>query len=283
MCYTENTENIENQEYESYVFKFGIALKDKNICGQKYLNIEMFDSCFGEKDTDYYIPIIGTVKETDDLCYGVRCYADNMIFKIYDKHAKKIHIVYIVDNIAVVLNECASGEITEQSPYQFAKIISRSEDVDKNIDIDNIINIVQSCADADSPTEFDLQFALDFSNKQKLFEMLSSDLTSMVRATYFSVINNFLVKYNMDGINTITDNKKVIKMFEKCKDEFGYINPNKYNKLLKRIDYDDWFEMFENVKKQLPNYQVFEEFEETAYDMFSYGLSYEDEEQTYYF
>lgn len=80
MWYTKNMENKENYTdtndnqdvYESYVFKFNINLDRDTICGQKSLNIELFDSCFGEDDTDFYVPVVGVVKGTNALCYGVR-------------------------------------------------------------------------------------------------------------------------------------------------------------------------------------------------------------------
>ena len=276
-------ENNEVEEYESYVFKLKINLKDKRICGQKYLNIKMFDSCFGEQDTDYYVPIVGTVEGTNDLCYGVRCCEDNMVFKIYEKATKTVYLVYIVDNIATTIEVNSPDILTKSPQYQFCKVIERGEDVEK-VDLNQTLKIMQSYANTDANTAFENEFSADFTYKDELFDMMSENLTGMARAIYFPIVNNFLVKFNLHSLSVLTDNKKIIKIFDKCKDEYDDIDPRKYDKLIENISVEDWFELYKSVKEQLPNYQVFADIPETAYDVFSYGIDAENNcEYTYRF
>ena len=161
----ENKENYtdtnDNQDvYESYVFKFNINLDRDTICGQNSLNIELFDSCFGEDDTDFYVSVVGVVKGTNTLCYGVRCCEDNMIFKIYDKDSQAIHLVYIVDNIATVIDMYSPNVDTRTQQFKHYKVMKRTEEV-RNINVDKMLNIMKSYGD-NPTTEVEDQFASDY-------------------------------------------------------------------------------------------------------------------------
>lgn len=282
----ENKENYtdtnDNQDvYESYVFKFNINLDRDTICGQNSLNIELFDSCFGEDDTDFYVPVVGVVKGTNTLCYGVRCCEDNIIFKIYDKDSQAIHLVYIVDNIATVIDMYSPNVDTRTQQFKHYKVMKRTEEV-RNINVEKMLNIMKSYAD-NPTTEVEDQFASDYCYKDQLFALMTDNLISMAKAIYFSVVSNFLVKYNVFDIKQLTDEKMIIKKFDNCKDRYNNIDPVKFSKMFKDVDVEDWFNLFEEVKAQLPDYQVFEEVEETAFDVFAYTLENEDDyTPTYY-
>lgn len=267
---------MKDEVYKDYVYNFKIDIGDNEICGQqKILDIDLFDNLLYVEPTDIYVPIIGVVHDTTNICFGVRCCEDTMYFKIYDKEAQKIYTVFLVGEIATIIKTySAKSKITSTKLNHF-KIVEKEEYLCQ-ISTKVLKEILNSYNIEYPQNGLETRLAYEIANNEYSLPSYAMNLTGMAQAIYYNLVINFLVKNNVNDVSVLTDNKKTIKLFEKCKDKNGSIDVDQTTKLIAKIDITEWFDMSEKVKSLLPKYQVFEEFEESSFDLFKFGIP-EDE------
>lgn len=263
---------MEDEVYKDCVYSFKIDIEDYEICGQQnILEVDLFDNQLYVEPTDIYVPIIGVVHDTTNLCFGVRCCEDTMFFKIYDKEAQKIYTVFLVDEIATIIKTySAKSKITSTKLNHF-KIVEKEENLCK-ISTRVLKDILNSYNIEYPQNGLETRLAYEIANNEYSLPSYALHLTGMAQAIYYNLVVNFLVKNNVNDVSVLTNNKKTIKLFEKCKDKDGSIDVEQTTKLIAKIDITEWFDMSEKVKSLLPEYQVFDEFEESSFDLFKFGI-----------
>lgn len=264
------------EEYQDYVYSFKIDIKDNEICGQKnFLQLEVFDNPLIDKATETYVPVIGVVSGTINLCYGVRICKNNMFLKIYDDDQQKIYVVFIVGEIATIVKTFSANTKNLSKKLSYFKIVEKEESI-YQIDPETLNEILFYYNVEFPQNQMEKRLAYDITNCDFSLPSYALDITNMSKAIYFNLFVNFLVKNNIRDVSILTSNKKVIKMLEKCKNENGSFDVEKVTPLINKIDIVDWFDMAEKIENLLPEYRVFEEFDETAFDLFEYGKSEND-------
>lgn len=249
--------------FKDYVYNIKIDLDGIGLFGQyDSLDIVLFENCFGEVESNKFVPMIGVQKGTDNLCYGVKN-KNNFTFKIFNRELDKVFELYIVEDIAsfiAVGGDLFSGQYSVDAGHLRVEKIEKQH---KIIDV-NKIDILIGSYNLENPTNrVEEQMAKFFMKGEDGLLAVNYLLENMAQAIYFNVATKFLYNNKIKDAQSLSSNKLIVRMIEKSKNKRGVIDLRK-NKKINKIDINQWYEIIENMKKLMPEHQVFDEIGETS-------------------
>lgn len=254
------------EEIKAYTTSFSFLLGAEKL-GEvsKRATIEVYHNVFEDADPTIYEPIIGKVKGTNYLCYGIRIAHDTMIFKIFCHETNQAYLCTVVDDIvslACIYNSMVIRQ--ENAKEYFFQIDNWQKNELKVVDAHNLVFDVQSRQQNQTDSDVDNLFAADYNDGELAYNDYLGCICVITRSTFSEMICNYLDKYGVEDVSTITDNKKLIKCYNK--------DISKFYDLLDKLSTEELYNMYLKVKKDLPNQQVFEEFSETLPSLLTFDM-----------
>lgn len=243
-----------------YVTNIKFKLNSQQIGTVKdNVNISLFNSMVDDIVSPDFEPIIGKIVGTNYWCYGVRIHPSQLIFKIFCADTNQVYLCTVVDEI-VVLCMIYNCSYIKNAKCEYLLVDNVKEKLNE-IDIDHLFAELKTLPDDNNTVQNSL--IKDITNSEMTFANLFASGHIIRHNILCEIIANYLEKYCIEDISHLTDDKKLIRLYNKQ-------NLTKFYKTLDGLSPNELMQFYLNVKKDLPNQQVFEEFGESVLDLLQY-------------
>lgn len=280
----EDMESMENvirpnaNDVEARVRHVSLLLKEDDVAGIKSkMDIDLFDSdiLYKEPDlSDDYKAILGQVRGTNRVCYGIRISDDDCFFKIYCNDINRVYYCALTQKIALMIgSDPFDDELDEEFNYEN---IVENVFVKKQVTAPQLVEQIKEKVKAGQSNACEEEFVQDFNTYAKVlrFEHYLQYVYGLRSLLYIKVIIGYVKRNNITSFpfDKFQINAKLNKKLNKAL-KLG--NMDLLNDGFLDMSVDELAELYHNVfEKLIEEEKVFEDFDEDYVELIY--LSYQD-------
>ncbi len=249
------------------VIELELAIGNREIAqATGLMKIDLVDSSNlfeGQTNCDHYAATMGQVVGTKNLCYGVRTFGDNFIFKIYCHEIDKVFICIVVNKLAMLINYTKGEEIDpDKAVGEYFNVRSLNY-THKAVEIADLAVEIDDRGTEGSYNSSDAQFLNDFDHGDEYFDSMFSAYFRSATFLYATLIAKYIFSNSITDIERFTANKKVLKAFQK--DDMYLLEEE-----LIKLSFTEIYNIYKTIEKEISDNKVFEEYEENYLNLLSY-------------